>query len=246
MRNQDVSRLAAVAALGLALGAGCSKKDSPPPAGPRAVDEPDPSMCGEGTVLRDGKCEISTVDPAVSNRILAELGGITDRMCECRDKPCAESVHQEFESWLKKNEAAKGTLGDQTQARKIAERFTKCKMAAMAEGSGEPPADLPAISKEEIGRKGIAMLEALAAAFDDNRDDCAAMARAVDRVVDKHRDFLRDAKKVEAANPEYKTWFDKTYGADLKRLTEKMGPGMQSCAADANVQRAIQRLADDA
>jgi hypothetical protein len=248
MRNQYVPRLAAVAAVGLALGAGCSKKDNPPPAGPQAAGEPDPSMCGEGTVLRDGKCEIAPVEKPGPRDIVAEFGGIADRMCECRDKACAESVNREFEGWLETNESAKGSREDQEKAKKIAERFTKCMMAAMVGSSpGEQPADVPAsIPKEELGRKGIAMMAAMAAAIDDNRDDCAAMARAIDRVADENRDFMRDAKKVEDAHPEYKAWFDKTYGADVARLTKKMGPGMMSCGADADVQKSMKRLADDA
>lgn len=97
---------------------------------------PDPSMCGEGTVFKDGKCVIrEAAEPettAGGSRILAEFSDITDKMCDCHDKPCAEGVNKEFEDWLKRNEAAHGTRAEQERAKVIAERYTKCMMAAMA------------------------------------------------------------------------------------------------------------------
>lgn len=168
--SRSVGAAQVFAAAVAALLAGCVKKDCPgdkvaSAAGPSAAmcgegtvladgkcraetaAGPDPSMCGEGTVFKDGKClSLEAAAPKTSadgSRVVAEFSDITDKMCDCRDKPCAEGVNQEFEDWLKRNEKAKGSKAEQEQAKKLAERYTKCMMAAMApqQGEGAAPAD---------------------------------------------------------------------------------------------------------
>ena len=64
--------------------------------------------------------------------VVAEFADIKDDMCLCKDSQCAAAVNKQFEEWLKANEKAKGSEGEQEQAKKIAEDYTKCMMNAMA------------------------------------------------------------------------------------------------------------------
>ena len=82
------------------------------------------------------------------SKVVKEFEKIKDKMCECKDKECAESVNKEFEEWLKKNEKAKGSKGQQEKAKKVAEEYTKCMMSAMAGGAGAPAGDEAAPAPE--------------------------------------------------------------------------------------------------
>jgi hypothetical protein len=66
------------------------------------------------------------------SKVVKEFEKIKDEMCACKDKDCAEKVNKKFEDWLKKNEKAKGSKGQQEKAKKVAEEYTKCMMTAMA------------------------------------------------------------------------------------------------------------------
>jgi hypothetical protein len=92
--------------------------------------------------------------------VVGEFSDIADAMCRCTDKPCAEKVNLRFEAWLTKNESAKGSYSEQQRAKKIAERYTKCMMAAMGAGGSAPtPESAPvapsstAFSVEELNVK---------------------------------------------------------------------------------------------
>ena len=80
-----------------------------------------------------GQCVWYTGDEpgAPQSTIVAEFAAISERMCQCKNRACAEQVNQEFEDWLKRNENAKGSQGEQEKAKKIAEEYTKCMMSAM-------------------------------------------------------------------------------------------------------------------
>lgn len=75
------------------------------------------------------------------SKVVKEFEKIKDDMCECKDKECAEKVNKDFEEWLKKNEKAKGSKGQQEKAKKVAEEYTKCMMTAMAGGAAAPGGD---------------------------------------------------------------------------------------------------------
>jgi hypothetical protein len=146
-----------------------------------------------------------------------------------------------FTSACKKDEEAKK---DETPTDDTAAKTTDTPTPDTDTPTDEPSAGA-AMSKEEMGEKGVAMMESMASAIDDNKEDCAKMATAIQKVADENRDFMADAKKQEEANPEYKKWFDEKYGEKTKELTEKMGPGMQACGADPAVQEAMKSLAGD-
>ena len=102
------------------------------------------SVCGSGTVLRDGKCVALAVaeeresreEERESRNVVDEFSKITEEMCQCTTKDCAERVNKKFEDWLKENEKAKGSRGQQERAKKVAEEYTKCMMTAMTGNSG--------------------------------------------------------------------------------------------------------------
>jgi hypothetical protein len=147
-----------------------------------------------------------------------------------------------FTSACKKDEEAK--TDDTATTDDTAAKTTDTPTPDTDTPTDEPSAGA-AMSKEEMGEKGVAMMEAMANAIDENKEDCAAMATAIQKVADENRDFMAEAKKQEESNPEYKKWFDEQYGEKTKELTEKMGPGMQACGADPAVQAAMKSLAGD-
>lgn len=69
--------------------------------------------------------------------VVEEFQAISNKMCACADSNCAETVNKEFEDWLRRNEKVKGTAAQQERAKTIAEQYTKCMMAAMAEAPGQ-------------------------------------------------------------------------------------------------------------
>jgi hypothetical protein len=86
------------------------------------------------------------------SKVVKEFEKIKDEMCACKDKDCAEKVNKKFEDWLKKNEKAKGSKGQQEKAKKVAEDYTKCMMTAMAGkagGDAAKPDEQPEEKKEE-------------------------------------------------------------------------------------------------
>lgn len=144
MRSAAFLRLALVGALGTVL-VGCPApqkgppppvvdNNAPPPGDPPPPNDPPPN---------DPPDDPPPVDqPPVGNNpdVVGQFAQISDKMCACADRACAESVNKEFDEWLRANESAKGSKSEQERAKKIAERYTRCMMAAM---TGKAPA-LPA------------------------------------------------------------------------------------------------------
>ena len=77
------------------------------------------------------------------SKVVKEFEKIKDEMCGCKDKECAEKVNKKFDEWLKKNESAKGSKGQQEKAKKIAEEYSKCMMSAMTGGAAGGDAKKP-------------------------------------------------------------------------------------------------------
>jgi len=64
--------------------------------------------------------------------LIAEFGALTDEMCACKDKACAEATNARFDAWMNANADAKGSDDQKEKAKKIADRYTQCLMTAMA------------------------------------------------------------------------------------------------------------------
>lgn len=121
-------------ALIVGLAVACSSPQSAPPPAPPA---PAPTPAGPdagGYAEPEPAPDPQPDPPAAGSQIIAEFEVIKNDMCACRDKTCAEQINKDFEAWLKRHARAKGSKAEQEQAKKIAEDYTRCMMAAMTGG----------------------------------------------------------------------------------------------------------------
>lgn len=237
-------QLLLVSALALAA---CSK-NSP------ATETAGPVQCAPGTTLVDGRCVASEpveTDPKIASAtepakkdVVGEFQALSDEMCACKDRACAEAVNKKFEGWLEENENASGSLEEQERAEQIAKSYTECMMTAMG-GSPEPtPVDPSTVSedKKKLAAEVVAMFDAVAAVVKKHSKDCAKMAAGVQRVADKNRGLIEQGKNMDD-DAAFRQWFDETYGEKLKAtMTEAMTAMMEKCAEDEGVRKAFQSL----
>ncbi|MBK9036784.1 MAG: hypothetical protein IPL61_36965 [Myxococcales bacterium] len=108
-----------------------------------------------------------------------------------------------------------------------------------------PPASTPSDAElEAIFAESVTFLEDLATAVDSNQASCPAMAQAITAVIDQHEPLLKRAKSFEG-NQEVDAKADAYMDAHKDRVAAaagKVGPGMQACAGDAEVQAAMARF----
>jgi len=61
--------------------------------------------------------------------LIAKMSTYRDRMCACKDKPCAEQVNEEFTRWLqdmaKNAESEKATATNEEDAKRLADGATQ-------------------------------------------------------------------------------------------------------------------------
>lgn len=94
-----------------------------------------------GLLLAVGACSKGGVDGK-----LDELSKIKDKMCDCKDKKCADDTHEEYIAWKKGNKDEKKPDKDQMERyEQIKAGMNACKAKARGEldGAGTPPAATP-------------------------------------------------------------------------------------------------------
>ena len=214
----------------------------------------EPVQCGPGTTLVDNRCvpeEPAQTPPAAQQQppapaqdLVVELEALTKKMCACQDKACAESVHAEFEAWVKANEGATGSLDQQDRAEEIAKAYTQCMMTAMGTGPEAPPVDpatIPA-KKKKIAADAVAMFEAVAKEVKKHEADCDKMAAGINRVAKKNRKLIEAGKNMEE-DAAFRQWFDQTYGERLKTVMTGMFESLtKNCSEDDGVKKALESL----
>ena len=90
----------------------------------------------------------------------------------------------------------------------------------------------------------LAFLGDMAKAVGDNEKDCKKMASAIDETMTKHMSLLQKAKSFEGNEDVDKKAdeFMKAHESEMVAAQGKMGPGLQACAADPDVQKAMSRF----
>ena len=143
---------AAAAAVAVALGAaccalaaGCYRGSSSPPEAPEPARpiarEPEPAAPRWPRLARRSEPE---PERSIMAQAIEKLTEMTDAMCACTDRTCADAVMQEITRWStemgKDFQAQKPTDEETREATAIAERLSRCMMKAMG-GSpqGSPP-----------------------------------------------------------------------------------------------------------
>lgn len=74
-----------------------------------------------------------------------------------------------------------------------------------------------------------------------NKDNCDAMGGGLSSLVDDNQAFIKEAKGYET-NKEFSQWFNQTYGPELAKLFQELGPALQGCKDNAKVNEAMQRF----
>lgn len=90
----------------------------------------------------------------------------------------------------------------------------------------------------------LAFLSDMATAVGDNETDCKKMAVAIDAAMTKHQGLLAKAKTFEG-NEEVDRRADefmKAHEDEMVAAQGKMGAGLQACAGDPDVQKAMSRF----
>ena len=92
--------------------------------------------------MRQAPPERSAIGEAI-----AKLEELTDDMCACTDRTCADTVTQEMTRWstemAKDHADLKPTAEEIEEATRISERLSKCMMAAMGYGAPSTPPPPP-------------------------------------------------------------------------------------------------------
>lgn len=107
-----------------------------------------------------------------------------------------------------------------------------------------PPAATPSDAElEQMFADTLVFFEALGTAVDTNKADCAAMATAINGVLDQHEPLLRKAKTFEgnAEVDEKADAYMQAHEAQAKPAYQKLN-GAQACENDAGVQAAFKRF----
>lgn len=108
-----------------------------------------------------------------------------------------------------------------------------------------PPAGTPSDAElEAMFAETVTFFEELGAAIDGNQASCPDMAKAITAVLDQHGPLLARAKSFEG-NQEVDAKADAYMDAHKDQVAAaaaKVGPGMQACAGDADVQAAMARF----
>jgi len=53
----------------------------------------------------------AVVGAGCGSKVVKEHGKFVKEMCDCKDKDCAQEVNKRFETWVVKNQSAKGSKG---------------------------------------------------------------------------------------------------------------------------------------
>lgn len=125
---------------------------------------------------------------------------------------------------------------------KLLTTFTMLAILATTTLAGaEAPAAEPKrveISKAE-GAKFLVFFNKLVDAIVQNKDNCPAMATAVNGVIDKNQAVIKKANDAKAAGKKLpKAHEDKM----MARVKDEMMPAMQKCGSDKDVQAALMRM----
>lgn len=59
-----------------------------------------------------------------------------DRMCECEDASCAESVKEDFDAWIEDNPKPRGTESDREKVEAALEKYETCRSEARGGAGG--------------------------------------------------------------------------------------------------------------
>lgn len=104
--------------------------------------------------------------------------------------------------------------------------------------------DAKSMSKEKVFEKSKAMMKSMADVMTKNKDDCPAMGKALQKLVDDSKP-LRDRMKELEKDPEAKTWVEEQGKAMQEEAMKIMGPAMQAaqgCMTDESVTKAMESM----
>lgn len=95
--------------------------------------------------------------------------------------------------------------------------------------------------KKKMAGEVITMFENVAKAVEENAEDCAKMAEAVQKVADANKELIAKGQSMRKDDdPEFQKWFDETHGEKLKTtMTGAMTAMMKKCAEDEGVKKAF-------
>jgi hypothetical protein len=102
--------------------------------------------------------------------------------------------------------------------------------------------DMSMDDKKAMAGKVVTMFEQVAKAVEENAEDCAKMAEAVQKLADDNKELIAQGKSMDE-DPEFKKWFDETHGEKLKTtMTGAMTAMMKKCGQDEGVKKAFSSL----
>ncbi len=58
-----------------------------------------------------------------------DIVGFAEKVCACKDKPCAEAVQTEYLEWWKSSKRARGSEDDRKAVEKAMQRYAECHLA---------------------------------------------------------------------------------------------------------------------
>lgn len=125
------------------VAAGCYRSSPPPPPPPTerprpAYEEPPPPSA------RYRPPRPATPARSAIGEALVKLNELTNDMCACTDRTCADAVQQELTRWseeMSKDRDAyeKPTEEELEEATRVTQRLSSCMMTAMGHGPPPPP-----------------------------------------------------------------------------------------------------------
>ncbi|HVK71783.1 MAG TPA: hypothetical protein VM734_00630 [Kofleriaceae bacterium] len=114
-------------------------------------------------------------------------------------------------------------------------------------GTATPPAATgPAPSDAEVAAavdKATKLFTDLGNAVEKNAKDCGAMATAIEKAIDSHKDFIQESQKWkgnQAAEAKLLEGLQKT--GVMETTMQKMMPGLQACGSDPKVEAALKKM----
>jgi hypothetical protein len=107
--------------------------------------------------------------------------------------------------------------------------------------SGSGGAAAPALTDQDKAdiAKWLAFFDSIVDTVVKDKDNCTSMATDINALIDKNQDLIKKASDAVAAGKK----LDEASQKHMMDSVKKMGPAMQKCGSDKNVQAALMRMA---
>jgi len=115
--------------------------------------------------------------------------------------------------------------------------------AVTARDAGAAPVEQDQEKTKRLWEQMIGLMEQLAEIAQANQGDCDKMALEIDRVLQKHKKFLTNARAVRKANPDDPELQEK-YQPRIMQAMDKLVPPMKACKDNDALARAMKQLGD--